>query len=115
MNRLIKEEIGNILVVGVEGDPEFVNQWITGFHNYSICDCPNRLCETFCYFITTKKKFFDGMTNYFQAMRFLAGECAAGFHRILAMKETKSLFASIENEYFYLRLLVAIGRYGETR
>lgn len=98
-----------MMVVGVQGTPEFLEWWETTAFNYALTNGRiHRMTGDFFYFLTNKKRLEDNLTIAHQNMMFLRGDLErlrlnADGGWTLARKAARREIATITSENFYVR------------
>lgn len=101
MNKIVKHNLGFNIVIGVQGDETFLNEWSNLIHNYDIAADIHNTSEVFFYFVTNKERFIRNFGLFLQNQFFVKKACKAGELRVLGLQEAKKFYDSIEQESFY--------------
>ena len=104
MNKIVRHNNGSCIILGVQGDEDFLNKWSNLIHNYSIADKTHVKSDRFFYFITNEERFIKNYGVFIENQYFKNGLCKADeikFFEKTAQIEAKDQLDEFELESFY--------------
>lgn len=110
INKIIRQDLGNNIVIGVSGHSEFVFEWEIIVKNYSLTGGKTFWLEpNFFYFITTPKRLENNLAICHQNKMAVSGELEklgieADGGWILARQKARREINTFIRENFYMRM-----------
>jgi len=104
MNKIVRHNLGFNIVIGIQGNKEFLKGWETLIHNYSLAENIHPEGDSFFYFITNVRKFVTRYGIFIQNQYFKNGLCKADeikYFERTARIEARDQLDNFTQESFY--------------